>query len=259
MAERMSTRLRNFIVGQGSIKRALTGGKLKIYTGTQPSSADDAPTGTLLVTITQGGGAITEEVLSRGNVSLDSGAAGSVDSITVNSVELLESAVSFNSSLSQTASDVVDAINSYETYPDYRAILSGANIIIEAQPSTGTGPNGYVVSSTCTTIGSTDTNMGTTRAGVNGANGLKFAQPSSGAIAPSGTWSGTAVATGTAGWARFEGSEADDDSDDSSNNYFIRLDGAVATSGSEVNLVSTSVSSGGTVEITSGTITQPAS
>lgn len=49
MAEKISTTARNRQAD--SIGDDLNSGTLKIYTGSQPANADDAPTGTLLVTI----------------------------------------------------------------------------------------------------------------------------------------------------------------------------------------------------------------
>lgn len=60
--------------------------------------------------------------------------------------------------------------------------------------------------------------------------------------------SGTAVASGTAGWARFYDSAAN-----------AVFDGACSTSGALVNLATTSVNSGQAVTVTSGSYTQPAS
>lgn len=60
--------------------------------------------------------------------------------------------------------------------------------------------------------------------------------------------SGTAVATGTAGWARVH---------DSAGNAVF--DGACSTSGALVNLATTSITAGAEIPITSGSYTQPAS
>lgn len=72
----------------------------------------------------------------------------------------------------------------------------------------------------------------------------------SGVASKSGTWQGTAVATGTAGWCRMRNS-ADT----------RRVDGAVtATSGGgEIELDNTSIVSGGTVTISTASFTLPAS
>lgn len=56
MALRLSTGLRNALLAAGGFKETLDGCKINFYTGTQPASADDAATGTLLVTISDNGG-----------------------------------------------------------------------------------------------------------------------------------------------------------------------------------------------------------
>jgi hypothetical protein len=73
---------------------------------------------------------------------------------------------------------------------------------------------------------------------------------SAGVAAKSGTWSGTVGATGTAGWFRIESSAG--------SRWY---DGAVTATGGggEIELTSTSITSGQTVTITSFSVTQPAS
>lgn len=73
---------------------------------------------------------------------------------------------------------------------------------------------------------------------------------SAGVAAKAGTWSGVAGNTGTAGWFRIESSAG--------SRWY---DGEVtATSGGgEIELTSTSITSGQTVTVTSFTVTQPAS
>ena len=58
---------------------------------------------------------------------------------------------------------------------------------------------------------------------------------------------GTAVATGTAGWGRIVGG------------YGARIDGTVGTSGTDFTINSTSITNGVTVTLTAMTVTQPAS
>lgn len=58
---------------------------------------------------------------------------------------------------------------------------------------------------------------------------------------------GTAVATGTAGWGRIVGSAGE------------HIDGTVGTSGTDFTINSTSITSGATVTLTAMTVTQPAS
>ncbi len=75
-----------------------------------------------------------------------------------------------------------------------------------------------------------------------------FTAPTSGEIDVDGDWSGTAVATGTAGWARLR------NSGDTS-----RLDGSIGVSGSGAMFIigDTSIVTDGTVTVASGSIKVP--
>lgn len=80
--------------------------------------------------------------------------------------------------------------------------------------------------------------------------GDAMAAASAGAASKSGTWSGTAGNTGTAGWFRIESAAG--------TRWY---DGAVTGTGGggEIELSSTSITSGQVITITSFTVTQPAS
>lgn len=254
MALRLSTGLRNFCLAGGSVKDALQGGKLLIYTGAQPATADTAPSGTLLATITAASGAHTAEVLATGTVTL-SGSAGSVDTLTVDGIAIIDAAVPFNTSLTLTAADLATAINDAASDPEYTATSSGAVVTIKAKRGSGAGPNGFVVASTVTTMTKTDVNMA---GGVTAVNGVSFGSASAGVLAKlaSQIWSGVAGATGTAGWFRFVGAVADSGITDTTESDF-RLDGAISTSGAQLNMSSTSIVSGATQTISSFPITLP--
>lgn len=255
MALRFSTGSRNFMAGVGSFKDAFQNGKIEIYTGAQPATADAAVTGTLLCTITDSSLARTAEVLSSGTVTLTGGASGSVNTLTVNSVEILGAAVNFNVSLTQTAADVAAQINNYHSATDYIATSSGAVITIQALPGTGATPNGFVVASTVTTITKTDANMA---GGVAAVNGLKYGYAASAVISKlaSQTWTGVNVATGTAGYYRMYGSVADAGGLDTALTT-IREDGAILTAGAELNMASTALVIGATTTISSWSHTLP--
>ena len=256
MTARFSTGARDFLNKRGGIDDMLMNGWIEIYTGSQPATADAAVTGTLLCTISSASGAITKEVLSTGSVTLNTGAAGSVNTLTVNSVEIMGAAVNFNTSLTQTAADVAAQINRYKSNPDYTATSSGAVVTIIARPGTGTAPNTFVVASTVTTITKTDANMA---GGVASVNGLKFDTSASGVMnkLSTQTWSGVNAATGTAGYFRQYGSVADAGGA-ATTNLELRIDGAIATSGAEMNLNSTAFTSGATTTLSSWSMTVPA-
>ncbi|MBF0555912.1 MAG: hypothetical protein HQK96_15415 [Nitrospirae bacterium] len=85
--------------------------------------------------------------------------------------------------------------------------------------------------------------------------GLSFDDAVAGVIskAAAETWSGTAVATTTAGWFRLMATG----DDGASSTTEERIDGAVATSGSQLNMSSTAITSGAVQTISTFTITMP--
>ncbi len=92
-------------------------------------------------------------------VTLTGGASGSVDMITVNSVNIMSGSVSFTTDLATTAAAVAANINAHTSSPEYTATAVGAVITISAASAAGSNPNGFVVAVTATTITFTKTNM----------------------------------------------------------------------------------------------------
>ena len=66
MTIRASTGLKNAMLGSVGLKDALANGVLRIYSGTQPSSADAAVVGTLLMEVTLDGGAFSHGTPTNG-------------------------------------------------------------------------------------------------------------------------------------------------------------------------------------------------
>jgi hypothetical protein len=254
MTLRLSTAARDYINGAGSLKSAFQDGQIQIYSGAQPATADSAPTGTLLATITAISVARTAEVLATGTVTL-SGSAGSVNGVTVGGVSIMDGSVPFNTDLNATAAAVAAAINATRSVPDYTATAAGAVVTISAPRGMGAAANGLTVAADTTTLSATVAAMA---GGVTAANGLKFGTSSGGVVSKLDTqvWSGVAVASGTAGWFRFTGSVADTGALDTTATQ-IRMDGAIATSGAQLNMSSTAVTSGATQTIASFPITLP--
>ena len=98
-------------------------------------------------------------VAATATVTLTGGAAGSVDMITVDGVNIMSGSVAFTTNLSTTATAVASNITSHTSSPEYTAAAVGAVITISAAVGAGSDPNGYQLAVTTTTITATDTDM----------------------------------------------------------------------------------------------------
>ena len=100
----------------------------------------------------------TPAIAATGSVELTGGGSGSVDGITVNSVEIMSGAEAFDTNLDDTATAVAANITAHTSVPNYTAEATGSVVTITAD-ATGVGPNGFAVVSSTTTITTTDVNM----------------------------------------------------------------------------------------------------
>ena len=269
MALRLSPALQNFIASTGSWKDALDGGIIEVYSGSQPATPDLAVSGTLLVTFTSSAGAFTPETRALGILTLSGTGAGSVDTLTLLGKELMGSSTAYNTSLIQTAADVCLKINRNPKNKWVTATNSGTAVItLTAVPGLGALLNSAALTITSTTLTSavTSTTFGSGTgggtAGVDAVNGLKMDYNAAAGLITKDvtqTWSGTAVAVGTqtAGWFRVKGSVSDAGALDSGAVY-LRMDGAVATSGAQMNMSSTSITYGAVQTLSAFNFTVPA-
>jgi hypothetical protein len=259
MAKNISTAFRNYLALGGGWADALSNGRIKVYTGSQPADADSAPTGTLLATFTAASGSFTAETTATATI-LYAGASGSVNSVTVGAVPLIHAVVTFATDINTTAGLVCTAINAAKATHGFTATVSSATVTIHAPKNSGAYLNGLTVASSCTTItaainGSSSTTLGGTgaTAGVTAVNGLTFGVPSAGVVSKDATaWSGVAGNTGTAGWMRFEGEGADDQS---AGTTYIRFDCSIGTSGADINITNATMTSGAVQTFSPFTIT----
>ena len=268
MTLRFSPAFQNFIASQGSYKDAFDNGSIEIYSGAQPATADLAVTGTLLATITSSAGALTAETKATGVLTLSGTTSGSVDTLTLLGVEIMGSATAYNTSLNQTATDVATKINRNPKNKLVVASTTGASAVITltAHPGFGTLLNSAALTITSTTLTSavTSTTFGSgtggSVAGINSANALQMDYDAVAGVmtkSTAQTWSGTAVATGTAGWFRYKGTIADAGALDGAALY-LRMDGSIAVSGSDMSMTSTSVASGALQTLSTFSFTIPA-
>jgi hypothetical protein len=159
---------------------------------------------------------------------------------------LAGSTVAFNSSLTQTAVDVVTTIGNVVTYPDFTAESSSAELFVVAPKATGSAINGlrlFGVGVGGLTV--TIENGGRpTTAGVDAIGGITWQGiPADGAIAKENTAAqGTIASTGTANWIRFCFDPADDGL--SASTTYKRLDVSYGVSGADINGSTTSLVAG---------------
>lgn len=248
MTLKYSTGARQYMADDGSLRDCFNNGRIEIYTGAQPATADAAVTGTLLCTLTAASGSLTNEVQSSGTLTLNTGASGSVDTFTVNGVEIMGSSTPYNTSLTQTAADIAAKCENLRSAVDYEVTSSGAVITVKARRGTGATPNTFVIAATYTTITGTAVALA---GGVAAINGLLFGGSAAGVMSKlsTQTWSGVNGNTGTAGYYRMYGSIADAGGLDSTGTV-IREDGAVSTAAAELNMPNTTLTATATTAIT---------
>lgn len=243
----LSTALMQYAWNVGSVAEAMTGGCLRVYSGLQPLAPEYAPTGTLLATITDSGGAYTAETSAVGSIEFSGTGSTTVSSITVDGIELLSASV-VEDGAALVAQAVWNAINDASHRHDFLAAWdSNVTVTLTCRPGRGTKFNSATVTGSLSGgVSASYTNMA---GGVASVNGLRIGRntevlvnASSQLVAmlysiTSDVWSGLGVAEGTAGWWRFSGAFGDDFAADTDGTRF-RIDGSIdTTSGAGVNMV----------------------
>ena len=102
----------------------------------------------------------TENTAATGSVTLNSG-SGTITDLTVNSVSIFDTSTAVSgSSLAELAANLVIAVNSFTSVPDYTASAAGAVVTISADKAEADTPNTFVVATTVTgTLAKTDVNL----------------------------------------------------------------------------------------------------
>jgi hypothetical protein len=269
----ISAAAQNAIASGMSAQEAFANGTLEIYSGAQPTNADTAPNGTLLVTFTLDGATFTAPIQCIADVALV-GTGGTLDDIAIGGLsattgfDLLGPAIANPGTAAGLVALAVTQINARSNPFRIVASASGDNILLSAPKMRGDEFNSLEVfaAATTTTVNVNASGAGATsseglglgtpsQAGVAAANGLNFLKAVAGVMnKESTTWKGDAGNTGTAAWFRFiagghtsAGASTDD----------IRMDGTTATSGGDMTLTSTAIASGATQTINTFTLTVP--
>lgn len=248
MALRMSTALSRFIMNEGSLGRALSGGTLRIFSGGQPAHADLAETGDLLAVITDSGLSHVNETQAYGSIEITGGSsAGGITSLTIGGIEVLGETVTGTDDL-DLAQTLAARLGVRLAQTDFFPVWDGdRTVTIVCKPNCGDRWNSAAIIATMVTLGATTT---TIDGGVWHGNGLRIGSsfmvntPYPYALKDGAqTWSGVGLANGDAGWFRFCGPIADHGGDDTQY-QLCRLDGSIGTSGANmiVNKVAVTVS-----------------
>lgn len=254
---RLSTGLRNNIVGSTGVAASFAGGVIDIYSGTQPATADAAIAGTLLGRVSIASATYAAEVPAQQTITVV-GSAGSINTVNVGSLNIIPlGGVAFATDVATTAQALCDAINRNgifrATYPG-----TGAVVTVLAPPGAGIAYNGLAFAITQTTLTST-VGAATLAAGTAATAGLQWGTPIGGTVSKSGTWGFNGVAAGSAGWFRIKASSGDTDAVATASYLPVRLDGSIAVSGGDMNLSNLSIAFGAPTTIDSLVVSMPAS
>lgn len=251
---RLSTGARNGLAQGLGFGGMFNGGRIEIYSGSQPTTADSAATGTLLGTVASGSGALTKETRASATLTV-TGGSGTLTSVTVGTFnitpDLSFAPVVWATDTTVTAALIAAAINR-NGYAE--ATSSGAVVTVKLRPGAGV----CTLALAATGITCTGSSFA---GGVAVVNGLYFGTTAAGVISKPTTqvWSFNGAATGTAGWFRFYGSDTGDSGAIiSAAPYYPRIDGSVAVSGADLNLSNISIAFGSPNTIDTFTWTQPA-
>lgn len=248
MAVKLSTALRNAILSGQELRKVFEDAIINIYTGTAPATADDAATGTLLVTISKASGTVSPgevSVAKEAKVLVGSHAGAETFAVTINGttytytntpdLDLIPAAAALARLIDQDPNVEAHACGTDTIY--IRSKIAGLTFTIS---KSGTG----TLTLTDDAVSNVD------------ADTLNLGAASSGVIQKNGdVWSGVAVAGGTAGYFRMINTS---DSGTLSATE-PRLQGNVSTSGQEMTLSNTTIAQGATQTIDVASITMPAS
>jgi len=266
MALRFSTGMVQALMQRRGLKEALHDGVIKVYSGSQPATADAAVTGTLLLTVTNASGAFTADTPSTAQVSeiTITGITASTTYSLIFTPPASDYATETHTYVSPGSGQTADLLgqalaNTINSGSDATEPSAYAHAIFNAADDilyVAFAPGIAVVTTDTESGGATDmTVVSETTADVR-TNGLQFGASTAGVLAKEAdiVWSGAVAATGTAGWFRFSANPTDAGA---LSTTLVRMDGACGTSNSDMNLSSVNLVAATTVTVDTFSITQP--
>ena len=152
----------NFIMFNGNAAVAASGDTSATVLGRLAKTLADNLAKSVNTSTNISGTDVVAGVGATGTVQLSAGASGTVDTLTVDGVSLIDTAITFATDLDTTAGLLADAINAKVTVPNYTATVSTDTVTIT---SVIPGVIATTVASTSTTLTTVDVDMGTASAG----------------------------------------------------------------------------------------------
>jgi hypothetical protein len=243
------------MTGEGCLRKAFEDGILKIYSGTAPSTADNAPTGSLLAVITESSGLVTANTRSTPpyyTITLAHGGdapdVGDTVKLEVDDVDFQYVATAAESTVELLAIKVATLLNDL---PQVTAVPSHANGLLYVQ---GRYAGVDLLIEEDTSTGALTVTVGTVVAAAP-LDTLKLLAPSAGVITKNThVWSGVGAIAGTATYFRLV-TNSDLGTDNATD---VRIQGTVSTSGADLNMSNTSITVGPTITIDTFALTLPA-
>lgn len=263
MTTRISTGLRNGVVGGLGLLGMLNKGYIKVFPGAQPATADSAEGVTALGTFSTSSVTLTKETRATGTITITAVTAGSIDSISVGGLNIIPDgaiAVASGETTSTMATKLCNAINRNGMF---EARVSGAVVTIRGRY--GSGAITPAITGALTTVTATYAPLAS---GIAPANGLILGPAGSllgvetaGVIAkPSDqVWSCVGAVEGTAGWYRYYSSDtADTGVALTAAPWYPRIDGTCGVGSGQLQLSTLAFTVGGAVTVDSWKFTMPA-
>lgn len=240
MPEKFSTGLVNFMLNKGCLKKAFEDCVIEIFSGTAPATADAAEGGaTLLCKLTKNAQQVDSDEVSiskQSMIEITVASTGNTVIVAINGVDYTYSVLAADDDLRKVARKVALMLSGI---PEVRAIalasgsadgkiaiqsrIAGLSFTIAKGGGGGGGTATWIV---------TDNLIANSR-----SDALQFGTVSAGKISKEAgqIWSGVNLANGVASWFRI----VLPGDDGLASTTQLRIQGAIATSGAEINMNST--------------------
>ncbi len=258
MSWKWSTGLRDFIMGKGSFRQAFEDSKLMVYSSPIPTEADDAvgTAGTLLCTFTKSSGTTT---LRRGwgeieKITVNDHDSG--DTIAFTCTSSLDGAVTTATYTNTPDGDVADiAVKIVRLFTDIglRACATGITGVLYVM---GHNNQTLIIAATAQAGSNISVTIDPDEYTTATNDCLRFGAPASAVIAKDTgqTWSGVAVASGTAASGRI----VDINDLGTDNTTDKRMQGTVGVGTGDIQISNANLTSGATYTVSTGSFTFPA-